>query len=81
MEAKDGSFGFDFGGTHNEVREQELIVSTLGDGRKMSVTFKGDGNTTHIIESFEAEGTHPADMQKAGWQAILDSYTRYAESL
>jgi uncharacterized protein YndB with AHSA1/START domain len=80
MEAKDGSFGFDFGGIYDEVKPNELIRYTLGDGRKVSVLFTANGNTTRIESSFEAEGTNPLEMQKNGWQAILDNFKKYAET-
>jgi uncharacterized protein YndB with AHSA1/START domain len=79
MEAKDGSTGFDFWGIYDEVRKEEFIAYTLGDERKVSVTFVGKGKDTAIIETFEAEGTYPREMQKNGWQAILDNFRKYAE--
>jgi uncharacterized protein YndB with AHSA1/START domain len=81
MEAKDGSFGFDFGGIYEEVRENEYLASKLDDGRKMSVTFAPQGNKTKVIETFETENTNPVDLQRTGWQAILDNFKKYAESL
>jgi uncharacterized protein YndB with AHSA1/START domain len=81
MEAKDGSFGFDFGGTYNEVKPNELIVYTIGDGRKVNVAFTKGGNATKITTSFEAENTNPVEMQKGGWQAILNNFKKYAESM
>lgn len=80
MEAKDGSFGFDFWGVYDEVKPNELIAYTLGDDRKVSVIFKGNGNETRIVETFEAENTNPIDMQKGGWQAILNNFKKYAET-
>lgn len=80
MEAKDGSFGFEFGGVYDEVNTNESIAYTLGDGRKVKITFVRQDNDTRVIESFEAEGTNPVEMQQAGWQAILDNFKRYAES-
>ena len=80
MEAKDGSFGFDFGGVYDEVKKNEYIEFTMGDGRKVKTTFKPQGNSTKIIESFDAETQNPVDMQKAGWQAILDNFKKYTES-
>ena len=80
MEAKDGSFGFDFGGVYDEVRTNELIDYTMGDGRKVSVTFTGRGNETKIVETFEAEDTHSIEMQQGGWQAILDNFKKYTEA-
>ncbi|MGZ3845239.1 MAG: SRPBCC family protein [Flavisolibacter sp.] len=79
MEAKDGSFGFDFGGTYDAVEEYKYIEYTMGDRRNVKVSFIDDGNATNIVESFEAEGTNPVEMQKAGWQSILDNFKRYTE--
>jgi len=79
MEAKDGSFGFDFGGVYDEVVANERIAYTIGDSRKVEVRFIRQDNSTTIIESFEAEGTNPVEMQQAGWQAILDNFKKYAE--
>lgn len=80
MEAKDGSMGFDFGGVYDEVSINESISYTLGDGRKVSITFVGQDNDTKIIESFEAEETNAIEMQQAGWQAILDNFKKYVET-
>ncbi len=79
MEAKDGSFGFDFGGVYDEVKNQELIAYTLGDGRTVSVTFTADGDNTSIVETFEAETANPVELQRGGWQAILNNFKKYAE--
>ena len=80
MEAKDGSFGFDFGGVYDQVKTNELIEYTIGDGRKVSIHFKPEGNETRVIETFEAENENPVEMQRAGWQAILDNFKKYAEA-
>src|SRR5687767_13675463 len=80
MEAKDGSFGFDFGGTYDEVKKHETIRYTMGDGRKVRVDFKGEGNRTRVTESFDAETANSAEMQKTGWQAILDNFKKYTEN-
>lgn len=80
MEAKDGSFGFDFGGTYDEVKSNEFIEYSMEDGRKVQITFLGNGNETKIEESFETENTHPAEMQRSGWQSILDNFKKYAEA-
>jgi len=79
MEAKDGSFGFDFGGVYDTVKEHELIEYTIGDGRKVSVKFEGKGNETRVTETFEAESINPIEMQRGGWQAILDSFKKHTE--
>ena len=80
MEAKDGSFGFDFGGVYDEVKINELISYTLGDDRKVSVTFLENGNETIVTQTFEAENQNPVDMQEAGWQAILDNFKKHTET-
>ncbi|MBL7731051.1 MAG: SRPBCC family protein [Chitinophagaceae bacterium] len=79
MEAKDGSFGFDFGGVYDEVRLHEYIAYTMGDGRKVAVTFSPAAGGTRVVESFEAENMNSIEMQQAGWQAILDSFKKYTE--
>jgi uncharacterized protein YndB with AHSA1/START domain len=79
MEAKDGSFGFDFGGTYDEVAPHSLIRYTLDDGRKVGTHFKGDNHQTNIVVHFEAEDTNPREMQHQGWQSILNSFKKYAE--
>lgn len=81
MEAKDGSFGFDFGGTYDEVKPYELISYTIGDGRKVENVFKKEGGATRLTISFEAEGTNPVEMQRGGWQAILNNFKKYTESV
>lgn len=80
MEAKDGSFGFDFGGTYDKVVQNERIDYTLGDGRQAVNTFTANGNITDIAVTFDAEDINPEDMQRDGWQAILDNFKVYAES-
>lgn len=80
MEAKDGSFGFDFGGVYDEVKLHEVISYTLGDGRKVDITFIDLGNETKVVETFDAESTHPVEYQQAGWQAIMDSFKKYTEA-
>lgn len=80
MEAKDGSFGFDFGGVYNTVKEHELIEYTLGDDRKVDIHFTANGPETGMVISFEAEKENPEEMQRDGWQAILDSFTKYTEN-
>lgn len=80
MEAKDGSIGFDFGGVYDKVKIHEYIKYTMGDGRKVKITFSGNGDTTKVVESFEAETTNPIEIQKGGWQGILDNFKKYAES-
>ena len=80
MEAKDGSFGFDFWGVYDQVKTHELIAYTMADGRMVTITFTGNGDETKVDESFEAEDTNPVEMQRAGWQAILDNFKKYVEA-
>ncbi|HTS45288.1 MAG TPA: SRPBCC family protein [Puia sp.] len=80
MEAKDGSFGFDFGGVYDQIKVNELITYTIGDGRKVTITFADKGNETKLTETFEAENTNPIEMQKGGWQAILNNFKKYIEA-
>ena len=80
MEAKDGSFGFDFGGVYDDVKVPEYIAYTLGDGRKVTVTFLKGENGTKVVEAFDAEQSHSLELQKTGWQAILDNLKKYTEA-
>lgn len=80
MESKDGRDGFDFEGVYDEVKENKFIAYTIGDGRKVTVSFSGNGNETRITETFEAENAHSLEMQRGGWQAILDSFKNYVET-
>ncbi|MCB0770673.1 MAG: SRPBCC domain-containing protein [Flavobacteriales bacterium] len=78
MAARDGSFSFDFAGTHTAVVPTQRIASTLDDGRKMEVTFTAEGDGTLVTEHFDPEDENPRDMQRSGWQAILDRFALYA---
>jgi uncharacterized protein YndB with AHSA1/START domain len=87
MEARDGSASFDLVGTYDEVTEFRSIKYTMSDGRKVSVVFEAGSDvgeaaaaTTKVIETFDPENENPAEMQRAGWQAILDNFKKYAES-
>lgn len=80
MEAKDGSFGFDFSGVYDEVKLYEIIAYKLGDERKVRITFTRDGECTEIVEVFDAESTNSIEMQQAGWQSILDNFKHYTET-
>lgn len=80
MEAKDGSFGFDFYGVYDEVKINELIAYTLGDGRKVKIDFTSSGAETKVKELFEAETENTIELQKGGWQAILNNFKKYAET-
>lgn len=80
MAAKDGSFSFDFGGEYTTVDHHKAIAYTLEDGRKVSVAFATAGNQTKIVQTFDPESENPVDMQRAGWQAILDNFKKYTET-
>ena len=80
MEAKDGSFGFDFCGVYDAVTENEYIENTLDDGRKVQITFTAQGSNTSVVESFEPENINSLELQKGGWQAILDNFKKYTEA-
>lgn len=80
MEAKDGSMGFDFSGTYNKIVPNKRIEYTITDGRKVAILFAPEGEGTKMTETFDAETSHPAEVQKNGWQAILDNFKKYTES-
>lgn len=81
MEAKDGSMGFDFIGTYDHIETHAAIDYHLEDERKVEIRFTVDGDTVILKESFETEGTHTDELQRQGWQAILNNFKTYAESL
>ena len=80
MEAKDGSFGFDFGGVYDEVEHHKMIAYTMGDGRQVQVSFEADGDQTKVTETFDAETQNSLELQRTGWQAILDNFKKYVET-
>lgn len=80
MAARDGSVSFDFEGVYTNVQQHKVIEYTILDGRKVKITFSGTGNETKVIETFEAEGIHPIEVQRGGWQAILDNFKKYTEA-
>jgi uncharacterized protein YndB with AHSA1/START domain len=80
MEAKDGSFGFDFEGIYTEVIAKEKISYTILDDRKVIITFLETNNTVQLIEVFEAETENTVELQKNGWQAILNNFKNYVEN-
>ncbi len=79
MAAKDGSMSFDFGGTYTTVDHNKKIEYTIEDGRTVSIIFDALGKQTRITETFDAESTHPIEMQRDGWQAILNNFKKYTE--
>jgi uncharacterized protein YndB with AHSA1/START domain len=81
MEAKDGSAGFDFTGTYDAVVVNERIAYTMEDGRKVEVFFVPEGETVRVIETFDPENENTHELQRSGWQAILDNFKEYCEGL
>jgi uncharacterized protein YndB with AHSA1/START domain len=79
MEAKDGSFGFDFAGTYTKIVEHELIEYSFGD-RAAQVEFVDGPNGVTVRVTFDGESTHSVEQQQQGWQAILNNFTRHVES-
>ena len=80
MEARDGSFGFDFEGTYDRVEKNREITYTMGDGRVATTLFGDAGGRTTVTTTFDAERENSVDMQKAGWQAILDNFVKYVSA-
>jgi len=80
MEAKDGSMGFDFEGIYETVKPNKVIEYSLGDGRKVRIDFTGKVNETEVVESFDAENVNSVELQRNGWQNILENFKKYAEA-
>lgn len=78
MEARDGSFGFDYEGSYEEVEAPRAVTLRLDDGRRARTTFEPEGAGTRVTTRFDPEATQPHEMQRAGWQAILDSFAAFA---
>jgi len=76
MEAKDGSFGFDFAGTYTRIVPEKLIEYSFGE-RAAVVEFVPAENGVTVRVTFDAESTHPEEQQRQGWQAILDNFARH----
>jgi uncharacterized protein YndB with AHSA1/START domain len=79
MEAKDGSFGFDFAGTYTKIVANKLIEYSFGD-RGGVVEFAPGAQGVTVRVTFDAETTHPEEQQRQGWQAILSNFTKYVEA-
>lgn len=80
MEAKDGSFGFDFEGIYDSVVLNKEIAYTMGDGRQATTIFTEEDGKTHLATTFDPETENDPDFQKQGWQTILNNFVKYAES-
>lgn len=79
MEAKDGSFGFDFEAIYTEINLGENFTYIFG-GRYSTVVFQENGNQTDIVITFDPETENSIELQKQGWQAILNNFKKYVES-
>lgn len=80
MEAKDGSMGFDFSGEYTDVKEHAFIAYKMEDGRQVEIHFEAKDGGTTITQIFDAENENPVEMQRAGWQHIMDNFRKYASS-
>jgi len=81
MEAKDGSMGFDFEGVYDEVHTMKKIAYTMANGRKCEILFDGTDNGTTVKETFDPENTNSLELQRAGWQSIMNNFKKYTESI
>lgn len=80
MEAKDGSEGFDFVGTYTEVVPNQKIAYTMDDGREVVTTFEEEGNAVTVKTTFDPENENPPEVQREGWQTILDNFKKHVET-
>lgn len=80
MEAKDGSFGFDYEAVYNEIKTGEKIMYTLADDRKVNIVFNEAHGQTNVTITFDAENQNPIEMQQQGWQSILNNFKKYVET-
>jgi uncharacterized protein YndB with AHSA1/START domain len=80
MAARDGSAGFDFEGIYTRIEKYKAIEYSIPDGRRVKISFSDLGNKTRVVESFDPETVNPPEMQKNGWQSILDNFKKYSES-
>jgi uncharacterized protein YndB with AHSA1/START domain len=80
MAAKDGSMSFDFEGVYTNVQKDKVIEYTMPDGRKVKITFSVQGDFVKVVETFEAENENPVEMQRGGWQSILNNFKKYTEA-
>lgn len=80
MEAKDGSFAFDYKGVYEQIVDMGKIEKELEDGRKVVITFSERDGATEVVETFDPENQNPRELQEQGWQAILNNFKKYVES-
>ncbi len=81
MEARDGSSGFDFEATYTRIEAGESFDYTMPDGRTVAVLLEDEDGATKITVTFDAETENPIEMQRGGWQSILDNFKSYTESM
>jgi uncharacterized protein YndB with AHSA1/START domain len=79
MASRDGKMSFDFEGVYDKVIDRKKIAYSLADGRQVVIVFEKVDNSTKVMESFDPENTNSAEMQRAGWQSILDNFKKYVE--
>lgn len=80
MEAKDGSFGFEFEGIYDEVLDHKKIAYTMPDSRQVTTNFENLNDKTKVTTTFDAEKENSVEMQRAGWQSILNNFKKYVET-
>ena len=80
MEAKDGSFGFDFEAVYNEISDGEKFTYIMPDNREVNVIFNQNGDATEVTVKFDAETENPIELQREGWQSILNNFKKYTET-
>lgn len=81
MESRDGKAGFDFYGEYTSILEHRRIEYRLGDGREVLIEFEDRHGKTRVVERFDPESANSLELQKSGWQAILDNYKNYVEGI
>jgi uncharacterized protein YndB with AHSA1/START domain len=81
MEARDGSFGFDFKCVYELIEAEKRLVSRMEDGRKIEVSFVSQGDGILLTEIFDAENQNPIELQQMGWQSILNNFKSYVETI
>lgn len=79
MASKDGAMSFDFCGIYSEVIPLKRYAYTMEDGRKVTVKFDMMDNNVILTENFEPENINSMDLQRGGWQAILENFKKYLE--
>jgi uncharacterized protein YndB with AHSA1/START domain len=81
MASKDGTMSFDFEGEYTLVEQNKAIEYVMADARKVEISFESIENGVEIIESFDPETENPEEMQRGGWQAILDNFKKHVENI